>query len=227
MVPVTPIAPMPPVAPMRPIGTAKSSVGRGGKWLGNCGWYLPAVLLSGGLGTAFPFAHAAIRLRRPLIYAMGVGYSTVAFVAICLINSMVNSTTETVGVSLLSAVLLGASSHLIVLSRQSVRARRLATKVDPALAKARDAQTKRALARKLLAQDPLIADELHIGRPDLGGTFDDGGLVDINHATVDAMASAFGISPVDARAIVQLRDVHGEFASVDEMLVLVELPMSA
>ncbi|HEY2700563.1 MAG TPA: helix-hairpin-helix domain-containing protein [Pseudonocardiaceae bacterium] len=99
--------------------------------------------------------------------------------------------------------------------------------MDPALAKALDARAKRAQARELVAQDPLLAEELHIGRPDLGRTFDDGGLVDINHATAKAMASAFGIKPVDARTIIERRDELGGFANVDEMLVLVDLPVAA
>ena len=100
-------------------------------------------------------------------------------------------------------------------------------RVDPALAMALDARAKRAQARELIAKDPLLADELHIGRPDLGRTFDDGGLVDINHATAEAMAAAFNLKPAHAKRIVEVRAERDGFANVDEMLVLVDLPVSA
>jgi DNA uptake protein ComE-like DNA-binding protein len=35
------------------------------------------------------------------------------------------------------------------------------------------------------------------------------------------------IKPADAKAIVELREERGGFANVDEMLVLVDLPVSA
>ena len=99
--------------------------------------------------------------------------------------------------------------------------------MDPALARALEGRAKRARARELVARDPLLADELHIGRPDLGRTFDDGGLVDINHATAKAMASAFDGKVADAKEIVARREERGGSANVDEMLVLVDLPVAA
>jgi len=48
---------------------------------------------------------------------------------------------------------------------------------DPALAAAIACRQRRQQARQLLANDPGLARELRIGRPDLPRDYDDGGLV--------------------------------------------------
>jgi competence ComEA-like helix-hairpin-helix protein len=81
--------------------------------------------------------------------------------------------------------------------------------------------------RQLAASDPVLAQDLGVGRPDLGREYDDGGLVDINSAQAKDIATRCGIDLAQAEAIVELRDERGGFANVDEMLVLVDLPVSA
>lgn len=102
-----------------------------------------------------------------------------------------------------------------------------APSVDPALARALEAREKRAVARELARTDPMLAEDLHVGRPDLGHDFDDGGLIDINSAPADLMVAEFHLKPSDGESIVEVRERRGGFASVEEMLVMVELPVSA
>jgi DNA uptake protein ComE-like DNA-binding protein len=73
----------------------------------------------------------------------------------------------------------------------------------------------------------VLAQDLGGGRPDLGREYDDGGLVDIISAQAKDIATRCGIDLAQAEAIVELRDERGGFANVDEMLVLVDLPVSA
>lgn len=219
----------------RPVGRAGRLVERPGNWLRNGGWYPLVVLLTFGLGSFIPFAHAGRTVGRPRVQAAGSLYTLASFTAFVMFGYQTNVVFAVLAPVLLLGGMTAATSHLVVLSRQmGPPIRRAATprkakqekRVDPALAKALDAREKRAQARELVAKDPLLAEELHIGRPDLGRVFDDGGLVDINHATAKAMASALRIKPSDARTIIGRRDERGGFANVDEMLVLVDLPVA-
>jgi DNA uptake protein ComE-like DNA-binding protein len=73
----------------------------------------------------------------------------------------------------------------------------------------------------------LLADELRIGRPDLAGRYDDGGLVDLNSAPADVIAQICGIPAVVANAIVEFRDRRAQpFTNVDELFVMADLPVS-
>ncbi len=98
---------------------------------------------------------------------------------------------------------------------------------EPAIKAALAARARRDEARKLAADDPLLARELHIGRSGVNSTYDDGGLVDLNSAPAEVIADTCGI-PVDvAVTIVDARDDRGEpFANVDELFVMVSVPVS-
>ena len=47
-------------------------------------------------------------------------------------------------------------------------------------------------ARRLQQDNPVLAQELKIGRPDLPRGYDDGGLVDVNHVPAAILASHLG-----------------------------------
>ena len=88
-------------------------------------------------------------------------------------------------------------------------------------------RARRAEARTLLAEDPALARELGVGRPDLGRGYDDGGLVDLNSAPAPVLASVLGLEPVLAEAIVAARTRRGGvFYGVDELLIDIPLPPS-
>lgn len=98
---------------------------------------------------------------------------------------------------------------------------------DPAVRAALAARARRDAARKLAADDPLLARELHIGRPDLTRSYDDGGLVDLNGAPAHVIARVCGI-PLDvATTIVDVRNGRGQpFSNVDELFVLADLAVT-
>jgi DNA uptake protein ComE-like DNA-binding protein len=98
---------------------------------------------------------------------------------------------------------------------------------DPAVFAALSARTRRQDVRKLAAQDPLLARDLRIGRPDLARKYDDGGLVDLNNAPANTIADVCELNPDDADKIVSRRQLNGgSFSSIDELLVLVNLPFA-
>jgi DNA uptake protein ComE-like DNA-binding protein len=79
-------------------------------------------------------------------------------------------------------------------------------------------------ARRIVELDPILANELHIGRADLGRDFDDGGLVDVNHVPLEILAGLPDVSETVARDIVSARDIITRFESIDDLEVLVGVP---
>jgi hypothetical protein len=85
---------------------------------------------------------------------------------------------------------------------------------------------RRADARAIVARDPAMARELRIGRPDLRGrTYDDGGLVDINHATADILQTMLDLSPPQAAELVRVRSEIDGFAGLGEVGAFTTLPV--
>ncbi|MEU8659987.1 BTAD domain-containing putative transcriptional regulator [Actinoplanes philippinensis] len=81
----------------------------------------------------------------------------------------------------------------------------------------RQARTQRYMARQFAMINPDGARQAGIGRPDLLRTFDDGGLVDLNHAPVPELARLRGVSPIEAHHIALDRYQRGPFTSPDEL----------
>jgi hypothetical protein len=94
---------------------------------------------------------------------------------------------------------------------------------DSELAKAQARIRRRTESRKLLETNSMLAAELHIGRPDLHRTYDDGGLVDVNGAPVATLASLPGVDAPLAQRIVDARESVGRFDSTDDLEALLNL----
>jgi competence ComEA-like helix-hairpin-helix protein len=205
------------------------------------GWYLVLTILSGGFLAWAPFLHAADRLDRASLRARAASYGVLLmFIFVLTVATPKDAQGDPIGATghamnvtaalLAMSVMVAACVQQWALSReiyQLATAAAEAANMDPALAKALAARARRAEARSLAATDPLLAQDLHIGRPELGRGYDDGGLVDINNAPARTIATVCGIKPAAADGIVDLREKRGPFANVDEMLVLVDLPTSA
>ncbi len=86
------------------------------------------------------------------------------------------------------------------------------------------ARQRRERARTLVADDPLMARELRIGRPDLARTYDDGGLVDLNSAPAAIIAQICELDATGADAIVTARG--SGFTSIDEVFILTDIPVA-
>jgi hypothetical protein len=95
---------------------------------------------------------------------------------------------------------------------------------DPAIGELLAGRKLRAAAREIVAKDPLMAHDLHIGRPDIESRgYDDGGLVDLNAASAGAIATTCELPASVADAIVAARP----FATVDDVVTVVEIPLWA
>jgi hypothetical protein len=82
-------------------------------------------------------------------------------------------------------------------------------------------------ARKIVTEDPGLARELRIGRPDLlPRPFDDGGLIDVNHVPPEVLSRLPGLTYEMVEAIMRVRTGNGGFVSAEEMAVHADLPPS-
>jgi hypothetical protein len=199
-------------------------------WAGS--WYFVITIVSVGLLAWVPFTHAAGRLHRRSIAALAVLYAALAVTAVALnIGASTNAQGTPTGGGLVLvvisnlmqlALIIGGCLHQVWLRRQVYHAT-----PEPELAAALLARDRRTAARKLVADDPLIARELRIGRPDLPGDYDDGGLVDLNNAPAAMIATACELTPQTADNIVVARTECGGFLTVEDLFSLADIPLGA
>jgi hypothetical protein len=92
------------------------------------------------------------------------------------------------------------------------------------------AQHRRALreaAREILTNDPGLARELRIGRPDLlPRAFDDGGLIDVNHVPPEVLSRLPGMTYEIVDRIMRIRAEQHGFVSAEDLAVHADLPLS-
>jgi hypothetical protein len=213
------------------------AVGHQRNWWAAGGWYLVVTIATAGTFAWLPFLHASRRLRRLRLRRLAAGYGTGAAVMWVLASvqpddaqgNPVGSGGQIVSaiVGILAIVMtVGACIQLWPLIRE-LRHPRVAAPMDPALAIVLAARAHRVEARALAAKDPLLARDLRIGRPDLGRTYDDGGLVDLNGAPPPVIAEVCELDEATVAKIVKAReDLGGTFSNIDEAFVLADLPVS-
>jgi len=205
-----------------------------GNWFTRGGWWFFVHVLSFGILSPVPFAHAAVRTRRSLHTALAVVYLVLVILCFTLIgispkgaDGRVEGPTATAGGMGIILILLGGIVHLIFLRQQVFGDPREADPrhADPSVQAALQARQKRSEARQLAANDPLMAREVRIGRPDLVRTYDDGGLVDLNSAPAPVIATVLGVEPAIAELVVAARTAAGRFYSVDDVFSYADLPL--
>ena len=183
------------------------------------GWaLLPLVTL--GLASVATFAYGAIRLRSRSLGFCAAGYGLAAIVFLFLANTGSDASwppTLGVGIGFTAAAIATVQAF-------AIRTRVFSGSIVTAEDKAREVLRRRDYSRKLLTDNPQLAKELNIGRPDLHSDFDDGGLIDVNHVPAEFLTTLPGIDAVLASTIVEVRDAIGGFDSLDDMEILLGLP---
>ncbi|MEU9481142.1 DUF4236 domain-containing protein [Streptomyces sp. NPDC048191] len=219
-------------------GTSAARRDRGSRRPG--AWYIAIVLLSAGLFSAIPFAHAAARLRRKDLRLRAGIYAAVAMV-VAVLSSITphdahGNAVGTAGralstiLALLALALMATACFQLVPLRREVYGLEAGptppthpAAADPVVAAHLAARARRDEARALAQSDPVLAQDLRIGRPDLPREYDDGGLIDLNSVPADAIATACSIEPSLAERIVAARQELGSFSSLDEVFVFAEV----
>lgn len=186
-------------------------------------------LASLGFAAPFSFLYAAIRRR-----SWGFGASSALYglaVSIELALPMgpdpdVFTFWDNVSFAIAVSVMGVGTAHAFLIRRRvfGLGANRANHTFDDALDAAMARQELRHRARALAERDPSLARELRVGRPDLPHHFDDGGLVDVNHAPLPVLAALPGMTPERVERIVRARGERGGFVSADELVVFAELP---
>jgi hypothetical protein len=199
------------------------------------GWALFA-LLTGGLATPVLVGYACYRLRSmPLalgasaylfswslfLVALGFGGHAGALLALGIFGWLACWLGGTAHAFLLGRQIHDADAAMPVRSADTGPREHLGN--DAARATVERRRRLRREARALAAADPAMASELRIGRPDLRGDYDDGGLIDVNSAPVPVLRRLAGVDAEIAVQIVRWREVSGLFESSEEVLVHTDL----
>jgi hypothetical protein len=209
-----------------PVGGAQPATGR---------WYFVITVLTFGFLAAVPFWHAARRLGRPAVGRLALIYTAINAFMLVLMSltpernpdgSSGNPTISTIGGMTVVAVVVVGCIQLRGLRREVYALPPVVpTSADPVVARALAARRRRTEARELRANDPALARDLGIGRPDLGRGYDDGGLVDLNTAPAALIAEVSRIDQQHAEAITAARTARGgTFFNLGEVFVDVNLP---
>ncbi|MEV0895796.1 BTAD domain-containing putative transcriptional regulator [Actinoplanes sp. NPDC049802] len=163
-----------------------------------------------GLASWVYFAYAAFQRRTLRDVLTAVFYATAVLTMLILlgidpsdVDSETTTAAEDAGFSLMFLLFPVAAIHGAILACHP--------------GDTRSARTRRQLARQFAAVHPDGARQAGIGRPDLLRSFDDGGLVDINHAPAQEIARLRGISPIEAHRIALDRYEHGPYRSPEDL----------
>lgn len=182
---------------------------------------LPFVTL--GFVTPVTFLWAAQRVRsRHYIVA------TLVYTVLVVLGFVVPD--EDVSLAFLTVAWLGGTVHALAVRSSVFRAQSpteettMDTAMDTAVDAARDRRELRRKAREIATEDPGLARELGIGRPDVQRDFDDGGLVDINSVPAEVLLQLRGMTAELAAHVVQVREIRGPYSSVEELSVFADLP---
>ncbi|GAB2813184.1 hypothetical protein GCM10027176_17020 [Actinoallomurus bryophytorum] len=205
---------MPPVAPRPP---ARSSDG--------LGWSL-VPLLSVGFGAPASFLYAGVRRRSVALGGAAVGYG--AAVTFEFAAFLAGGGAAALGLLVMALTWTISAAHALaarprVYPPDNVRDRMNRRVVEMA----RQRRGLREAARKIVLDDPGLARELRIGRPDLlPRPFDDGGLIDVNHVPPEVLSRLPGLTYAMVDRIMGLRTEQGGFVSAEEMALHADLPPS-
>jgi hypothetical protein len=184
-------------------------------------------LVTIGLGAPASFLYAAVRRRSPALGAAAAGY-----------GAGVVGTWLGFGSGSAAGVLLGMLLFVVTWWVSAAHALTARSRVYPrpdvrgqineqVVAMARQRRSLREAARKIATEDPVLARELRIGRPDLmPRQFDDGGLIDVNHVPPEVLSRLPGLTYDMVERIVESRDRGGGFVSAEEVAVRCDLPPS-
>jgi DNA polymerase-3 subunit epsilon len=178
-------------------------------------------LLTLGLLTSVIVGHASIRLRSRTIAVTGALYAiaTVCFMTLATIYPDGSPPVAANAVMLVCFLgpWLGGTVQAFTLRRRMFTPNTAAANNQTAEDYVRYRARLRAQARQIAAMNPVYARELRIGRPDLPRTYDDGGLIDINHAPTQLLVGLPGITAPIAQQITELRQQRGPFVSAEDV----------
>lgn len=187
-------------------------------------WSL-APLFSCGTATPFTMGYAAARLRSKALARATIIYSAIVAFFMTAVGANIHIDSDLVEFLLGAGMVgswLGGTAHSFAIRRKVFGLDKEPN--DRALAYAQHRRALREKAREIVANDPSLARELRIGRPDLPRQYDDGGLIDLNHAPIEVLVTLPGVTWEMAERIVAAREASGGFISAEDAALAADLP---
>ena len=204
-------------------------------------WWFLVPIASAGFATFAIIGYAGLRLRQSRVVAAAVLYFALELIFIAV---SFTPAAKPIAVAFIAICWLGGTLHALVLSeRFSNQLREQNTLADmawsvpagvggvdspglpwpdPAIEDALARIQRRGDAHRIVVEDLPLAAELRIGRPDLERTYDDGGLVDVNHVPADTLVAYLDMAPEVAYEIVRTRAIRNGFTSADDLFISVD-----
>lgn len=175
-------------------------------------------LIPFGFGAWAPI-YAGAKAREPKWVALGALWTAMIVIALILSSGHGHGNDGVVGALAIISWLGGIGTSF------SIRGAYEQQMGSPMLRAAEVAEQRlrdREKAQRIARDNPALAREMGIGRPDVAGAAD-AGLVDINNASVTALLELPGVDGDVATEIVEAREkVHG-FASLEDMGAALDL----
>jgi hypothetical protein len=148
------------------------------------------------------------RYRWPMLtFAVVIGLLT--YTSLVVVGSSPNGALSNFGVALWLLCIVVATVVAVV-NRKSPAAL-------PGAAEELQQRRKRDQYRILARRDPSLASSMGIGRPDLIRNFSDGGVLDVNALSVEALAHFAPMSATEAQQVVQHRQYIGRLSSIEDL----------
>ena len=183
--------------------------------------WLAVVALGVGFTTWGAFLYIGLRAQRRTWLMWAAAYGALALIgAAANGSSRPNSPVAAVGVIAVMVAWLGGTVHAAVVRREAGCQNR-STRIT-SLGEARQRIERRAEGQRLAARDPRLAKEVGVGRPEMPGA-EDFGLIDVNHASSNALCRLPGVTPQIARRITEMRQGVGLFKSAEELGMYLDL----
>ena len=188
-------------------------------------WWASVPVWSIGILSCVPFFVRAVATKRARDWAVTGVYFVGSAAMLTLASaggspnpSATDNTLDGIGGGIALLLMGIGAAHAAILFRQP--ALPLSTAVNAnqaAIIAAQETVQRRAEARRIVETDPALARDLKIGRPELPRTYDDGGLVDVNHVSAEVLVLALDWTPDEAQAVIEARENMGGFSSSAEL----------
>lgn len=172
-----------------------------------------------GLGAWTPI-YAGLRARRRLWWLFGVIWSVIALAG--WVAAIASNGGAGGGLLIILGWAGAAATSFAIRSEYRRAVEPGSSPFDTAMLGARRRLADRDRARRLAREQPALARELGVGRPDLPGA-QDAGLIDVNAAPAAILARLPGIDDALAAQIVELRSGGPGFSSVEDLGAALDL----
>jgi hypothetical protein len=164
-----------------------------------------------GFGSWAP-VYAGAKARRPLWIALGLLWSAMTIAALVLSSGHGHGNDGIVGALAIIAWIGGIATSFSI---RGAYERTLNSPFEQAVEAGEQRMLDHERARRLAQENPALAKEIGVGRPDRDGAAD-AGLVDVNNASVTALLKLPGVDGDLATQIVETREKVGGFSSLED-----------